>query len=683
MTRALSAIHTRATRIAVVVLALLTAVIVANGAAGGPSSADPSTGLAVSLVPSATTVPITGIMGFSGVVTFPVSADSVQARLQVKRSNGQLVYQRTQYLNKLAQGTHAFSFARPLQGLALMPGTYPATFSLRATVGGSDVATTATTVLRVYDPSKELVPAVVLVKVHALPLASPNGSFLVDPASAVAVRARDQVDRIASIVSSDPNARIVLAIPPVMIEEWRRLTSLGYTLTSGTVVPAGDSTPAAYTATLMHLQQALSTGRLELVTMGYSDPNLADLSANKLSADAAVQYDTGLSAFFASLETTPSRGSAPAGGVVPTAMKRVLLGRQVTYAFVDSDHTRIGKRTDIPSGAYPMANSSLTALVVDARASKGLESGDASATVARTLDRADTPSAAQPFVARIDLDDTVTDATTTVGFALTTLENTPWVRLTLGRDVHPPKGTRAVSFKTAATKNAPPGFWPTVRSARSRADGMVAMLPPSDDQAVTAQMNSLIAESAAWSEPSATWPHVATGLAFASAVVKDANSLFKAIKLSAPPITLPGSTGNVALSIQNSSNKTLTVVVVAKTSGRIRAVGNPGGMTVKLAPRETFVPIPIDMQDALYGKVAVQVMAGSIVVAQETVAVRRSYLDRLALVGGVVIVLGGMLVWIVLRVRQSPDIGDEGDDEDDVGGERYTESRSDRPTDLG
>jgi hypothetical protein len=106
-------------------------------------------------------------------------------------------------------------------------------------------------------------------------------------------------------------------------------------------------------------------------------------------------------------------------------------------------------------------------------------------------------------------------------------------------------------------------------------------------------------------------------------------------------------------------------------------------MTVKLAPRETFVPIPIDMQDALYGKVAVQVMAGSIVVAQETVAVRRSYLDRLALVGGVVIVLGGMLVWIVLRVRQSPDIGDEGDDEDDVGGERYTESRSDRPTDLG
>ena len=51
-------------------------------------------------------------------------------------------------------------------------------------------------------------------------------------------------------------------------------------------------------------------------------------------------------------------------------------------------------------------------------------------------------------------------------------------------------------------------------------------------------------------------------------------------------MTLAGSTGNIPVTLQNTSNKTLTVVVVAKTSGRIRAVGNPGGMTVKLAPRE-------------------------------------------------------------------------------------------------
>jgi hypothetical protein len=681
MTRAFSAIHTHAARIAVVVLALLTAAILASGAAAGPSSVDPSSDLVVSLVPSATAVPITGTMGFSGIARFPASASSVQARLQVRRSNGQLVYQRTQYLNTVAEGTRAFPFARPLEGLALAPGTYPAMFSLRATIDGSDVATSATTLLRVYDPSKQLVPAVLLVKVHALPLGSPNGSFSIDPASVAATRARDEIDRIASIVLGDPSARVVLAVPPVMIEEWRRFTSLGYTLASGTVVPASDPTPVAYATTLTRLEQALSTGRLELVTMGYSDPNLADLSANKLSADAAVQYDTGLSAFFASLETTPSGGSAPAGGVVPTSMKRVLLSRQVTYAFVDGDRTRIGKRTDIPSGAYPMVNSSLIALVVDARASKGLESGDASATVAHTFDRVGTSSAAQPFIARIDLDDTVSDATATVGFALTALENTPWVRLALGKDVRAPKAARAVSFKTATTKNTPSGFWSTVRRARSRADGMIAMLPPSDDQAVTAQTNSLIAESAAWSEPSATWPHAKTGLAFASAVIGAADSLFKAIKLSAPPITLPGSTGNVALSIQNSSNKTLTVIVVAKTSGRVRALGNPGGITVKLAPRETFVPIPIDMQDALYGKVAVQVMAGRVVVAQQTVPVRRSYLDRLALVGGVVIVLGGMLGWIVLRVRRSPDIGGEDGPEDDVGDERYTKSHSDVPRD--
>ena len=586
-------------------------------------------------------------------------------------------------------------------------------FIILATIEGSDVATEVTTQLRVYDPAERPVSAVLLVKVHARPLADPDGAFRVDPASSVATRVRDEVARIATMVAGDPSSCLALAIPPATIEEWRRFASSGYALASGTVVPPSDPTPVAYATALADLKAAMATGRLELLTMGYSDPSLSDLDANKLVSDATLQYDSGLSAVFASLETTPSAGTAPAGGCLPASMQHMLLTRHISYAFTDADCTRIGKRAGIGSGAYRAADSSITALVIDARASRGLESGDASATLSHTLDRLGTSANSQPVVLRIDLDDAVTDATSTVGAALATLETTPWVRLKLGREVHPPRGARSVSFVTTPTKNAPSGFWSAVRSARAHAAGMIAVLTSSDAQATSAQTDSLVAESAEWSEPAETWQLAKSGLAFASSALKTSNAVLGAIKVSAESITLAGSTGDVPVNISNGTKKTLTVVVLAKTSSGIRVVG-PRAVSTKLAPRETYVQIPIDMQGMIYGKVTVQVMAGSVVVAHQTVSGRRSCLDRVALIGSILALLAGMLVWIVVRVRRSPDDGKyadfEDDDDyedsanedapdgehaeespasrvdspsrwDDVGAERYTESHSDAPTD--
>ena len=704
MTETLSATHVRAARLAAAVFALVALATLAHGASAAPTSFSPSAGLRISLVQSATAVPTNGVMGFSGVIRFPASASSVQARLQVRLVGGRLVYQRTQYLDTAEEGTRTFPFARSLDGLGLSPGTYPVTFSLNANIGGSDVTTDVTSQVRVYDPTQRPVSAVLLVKVHARPLADPGGAFWADPSSPAGARARDEVDRIATMATNDLGARVTLAIPPVAIAEWRRFASSGYTLATGTVVPASDPTPVACATTLAHLQQALTTGRLELATMGYADPSLSDLGANKLVADVGPQYDAGLSAIFASLETTPSNGTAPAGGCLPASVQRVLLGRHVSYAFVDAECTRIGKRIGVASGAYPAVDSTMTALVVDARASRGLESGDASATLAHTFERLGTSSNTQPVVLRIDLDDAVSDATATVGGALSALETTPWIRLKLGAETRPPKGARAVSFTSAPTKNAPRDFWSTVRSARSHATGMIAVLTSSDDGATSAQNSSLIAESSEWSEPSAKWQFAKSGLAFASAALKTSNAVFSTIKVSATSITLAGSTGNIPVNIQNGSKKTLTVVVLTKVSSGVNVVGNRA-IPTKLAPGETYVQIPIDMQGALSGKVTVQVMAGSVVVAKQTVSVRRSYLDRLALIGGILLLLGGMLVWIVVRVRRAPDVNGyaeeyEEDDEDgeyyDVaeeepasslafedgdGGARYTESHSDAPTD--
>lgn len=661
MTRASSATFVRATCLAAVACALLGVSLGLSQATASPtSSADR---VAVSLVQSSTAVPLGGTLGFTGQVRFPSAASSVQARLQLRRQ-GRLLYQRTQYLDSTEEGLEKFEFERPLEGLGLDPGSYPVTFSLRATVGGSSVTTEVTRPLRIFDPKKPQVPVAIVAKIHARPMldASAEG-FSVDPSSTAATRVRDQVDRISQIVLLDPEARISLAVPPIVIQEWRRMATSGYTLASGTVVPQTDPIVLTYAQTLTHLQQALSTGRLELLSLGLSDPNLADLAGNKLAFDAADQYDAGYSAIYTSLEATPAHGTAPAGGAVPRSVQRALLGRHVAYAFVDGDSVKNGKKAGVATGAYRCAESSLTVLVVDAKASRGVESSEDSQTLADTFDRAG-DSSPQPVILRVDLDDTVWDATNTVGFAVASIEGAPWARLASGSELSVPKGAKPVTAVPRVTKNAPVGYWSAIHSASVRAGGMIAILSASDSDAARSQLLALLAESNAWSEPSTTWSLAREGLAFAKGARDIANSVLEGIKVSATSVTFAGQTGNIPVTVTNGSKKTLTAVVYVKTTGGVKVVGGRS-IPTRLPPRDTFVQIPIDMQSALYGKVTVQVLAGNVVVAKQTVAVRRSYLDRLALIGTVVLVLGGMLAWIVIRVLRSPDTDEPLEPEDE------------------
>jgi hypothetical protein len=155
-------------------------------------------------------------------------------------------------------------------------------------------------------------------------------------------------------------------------------------------------------------------------------------------------------------------------------------------------------------------------------------------------------------------------------------------------------------------------------------------------------------------------------MAFAQAATKTGSAVFSKIHVSASPVTLAGSTGDVPVNIQNGTQKTLSVVVTTKTSGGIDVVGSRS-IPTRLAPRETFVQIPVDMNSALNGKLTVEVMSGPLVISRQTVTVRRSYLDRLALIAGIVIVLGGMLAFIVRRVATAPELDDdETGDRDDA-----------------
>ena len=245
MTHTLSASNARAARLRAAMLAVLVALAAAafaTSAAGAASSSSRQPRIAASLEQSPTAVPVDGSLGFTAVIRLPEAASYVQARVQVRRSGGKLVYQRTQTLDNAPAGPTSFTFTRDLAGLDLKPGAYPVRLAVTASLQGSTVETEVASELLVYDADKPAVPVVLVARVTGPPLSDPQGRLVLDPA--VETGRREAVERIAAIVLADPDARVTLAVPPLMLEEWRRLTS-GYTRADGTAVPASEQLNAA------------------------------------------------------------------------------------------------------------------------------------------------------------------------------------------------------------------------------------------------------------------------------------------------------------------------------------------------------------------------------------------------------------------------------------------------------
>lgn len=631
-----------------------------------PSDSPPP--LAASLVASATAVPVGGAFGYSADIRLDQPTSYLEVRFQIHRPSGFLVYQRTQVANNLKSGIKRFSFQRELEGLDLKPGAYPIEIAVRADIGGSTVATDLAAELLVYDPAADKQPVVLVVRVYGQPLSGPDGTFVLDPA--VATRARDQVSSISTLVTTDSRARVTLGVPPVLLAEWRRISEDGYKTNDGREVPASGPVATSYGATLGELNAAIDTGRLELVSLGYADPDLNDLGDQGLAGDASPQYEAGLSAIFASLETTPSTGTIPAGGCVPPRALELLAGAGVGYVVTDSECGRTGNSA-ASSGAYRIPGSSLAALLVDTAAGKNLSSSEPSTAVRGAFDRLDSGEKS-PYVVRIDLGEGTADATSTVGGAIAAFEGTPWVSMLTARDAAAGKdlpSVRLVAGEQAPA--APTGFWDDVSDARSYASAMTAAIEPSDAEANTARIQSLVAESSAWAGPAGTWQFSGRGQAFARASLDISRAVLDTVRIKIEPITLSGAKGDVPVSVLNGTQKTLNIFIRTTTSGGISVTG-PKNIATTLRPQETFVQIPVDLRSSLSGKLTVEVAAGDLVLARRTVDVRASYLDRLAMVGGIVVLLGILLAFIVRRVRAAEAAANKRGEDTPGASERYT-----------
>lgn len=611
-----------------------------------PPSATDQPVLAASLESSQAAVPVTGQFAYTTQIRLQKPASYLQTRIQVRRPSGQLVFQRTQVDNNLPAGSHTAEFGRSLDGLGLSPGAYPVVVEVRGDVNGGLETTSVATELLVFDPATKPAGTVFVVRVTAQPMEDPEGKFAIDPATAT--KARDDVTSIASLVVADPSARITLAIPPMLLGQWQRASD-GYTMSDGREVPATDPAAVSYAETLDLLDQAVRTGRLELLWTGLADPDLMQLASQGQSRDVAPQYAAGLSATYASLETSPSTGTIPAGACIPPAAMPALKGLGLGYVITDAGCARSGDAT-VASGSYPISNESMRVLLTDSAASTAISSADTTSAIQRIASR-QVHAPTQPVVVRVDLTEGGATATQTVVPAFRALENQMWTHLVVGRDSVSPAKVKAVRLLADRTSAAgPQNYLAAVSRARLYADALTSSLGEADPDASSAQVSSLISQSSEWADPDGTWANADRGEEFANSSLAISRSVLDKVGLKIEPITLAGAKGSVPVSLQNGSEKVLRVTVRTSTKGGIEVVG-PNRTVNTMRPQETFVQIPVNMHSALSGRLSVEVVAGNVVLARRIVEVRASYLDRLAVIGGIVIALAILLVFIVRRVR--------------------------------
>jgi hypothetical protein len=200
------------------------------------------------------------------------------------------------------------------------------------------------------------------------------------------------------------------------------------------------------------------------------------------------------------------------------------------------------------------------------------------------------------------------------------------------------------------TAPAPKGYWAGVKNARAWAQALAAALGEQEPIARTAEYDSLIAQCSAWAGVKGGWELADRGRTFADAARRASKEVLSAVSLRVEPMTLAGSSGEVPVIIVNDGDVPLVVDITSATSRGLDIVGERS-QQIELSPQDNFLKLPVSMPDALRGRLTVTVSSDGVVLDRETVDVRASYLDRLVIIAGVVLLLGGMLVFIIRRVR--------------------------------
>jgi hypothetical protein len=214
--------------------------------------------------------------------------------------------------------------------------------------------------------------------------------------------------------------------------------------------------------------------------------------------------------------------------------------------------------------------------------------------------------------------------------------------------------TETVPLRTelAIESDAPAGYWDQVDEARTKAQALLAAAGVNDSRAQAANDYSLTSQSRCWAGPDESWSFADRGRAYAAAAIRISDEVLDGVHIAAKDITLSGARGEVPVSIINPGQTDLKVTL--KTASEDLVVGTAPADIVTLKPSENLFSVPVDLKSSLSGNLEIEVWSDELLIDEQSVRVRASYLDRLAIIGGVAIVLIVMLLYIRRRVLRAP-----------------------------
>lgn len=581
------------------------------------------------------------------VTTLGTAAEYFEVRLRIKSPTGRLLFQKTEVRHNVAAGQQIVPFSKDLAGLGVTQGRYP--IEVRVLASGA-AATEATSRILIANPGTAKVPVTVIARLTCSPAIDPAGRFVVDPE--LYPKSRTDAERVADVLSRHADAPVALALPPILVEEWLRAAD-GYEISGpeGIVkVPESGSAAIASAGVIDRMKVLLGNGRTSLLDVPYAEPDLANMARIDALGDLTAQWAMSDTVLGTALGATVTSGTAVAGNVVPRAALKQLERRKTSFVVLSPQSLETGDAT-ATSGVYVLDGGPIRGLVIEPALADAAAAGDTDAFYDVLFDRLVSDKPGKPLVMVFDIGPGTAHTPAGLERALDLLDDASWAQAVSAVDAaRYGEPDKADLVESPAAPKAPEGYWAEVSRAREYADAITSALGGDDADAQTARTAVLVAESHCWAGPDGSYSLADRGRAFAASASRYVQDLFATVSIQGRDVTLSNRTGNVPLSVVNGSGKSLRVVVRAESG----SISLPRAeTTVTLDPGENVLTIPVNMGSEIADEIAVRVTASKVTIAETSIRVQASYLDRLATVGMVVLFLLGLLFFIRRRVRRA------------------------------
>lgn len=454
-------------------------------------------------------------------------------------------------------------------------------------------------------------PVCIIARVTAEPVATQDATgWSLDEATVKT--ASDNVTALCKSVSNDKDLSITLAISPVLLERW------------ATRADTDD------VATMDALTAALGTGRVELASLGYGDPNLAQLQSEGYTDDITAQYQT----TGARVALDFGNGTVPIGLSLPDETVKTLSGLGLTWCAVDAAQIDL----DVASpqinntgncGVYTsMMDRNFLLLAVNT----GTESIFISATTdvsqaTTSLDTFFTTNPSGTYVTLLNLS-TAGDGKALASTLRALSQNSSLAFMTADDVV-----------SSASASRIPPIADVTSPDDIAATDEVVTALKRTHEQ-VGALGDILYSNSATYDEARrdlfvsefGAWQNTAVAVGIAQKADSLVDDVFKKIHIDAEQMVLAGQSGTVPMTIINDSDAAYEVTVTFKPGDDMTVDGSSSSTTsLVLYSGENYLSVPVSMT-ANQSQLTCEVASDGVVIAQKTILVKTSHINIITII---------------------------------------------------